>query len=338
MKRMLSCQPGARIATMVLGALLATLQADKVRAELQFRQPLVEVGDVKCGAALAHDFSFCNTAAQPIEIVEIQASCGCLKPRLEPRTIPPGESGTLHVEVNTLTQSAGPHTWEVHIRYQLGSEQREAVLRLAGNIVTEISVKPCSLSICADRAITHELHLIDLRPHALSITAVRLTSMKVTASVVGEARDAAGHLVRTIRINIADDFPEGRHEETLTIYTDDPTYRDLRVPVTIIKRPRQRVTATPAEATMLAQPGEPLPSRIVLLRDNQNEPVDIQEITTSDPAITCTWARGPGSHATLRIRVDRSRLKEEGLKGSVEVRVSKPVAETVSIPVTVHVP
>jgi hypothetical protein len=324
---------GWPLSVSVFALLLSALTA---RAQLQFSQSSVEAGDVRCGAPLVHDFTFRNSATQPIEIIDIQASCGCLKPRLEPRTISPGESGTLHIEVNTLTQSAGPHTWEVHVRYQIRDGAQEAVLRLVGNIVAEISVEPCQLTIHAGRAISHELRLTDVRPHPLNITAVRSTSPKITASVVGEARDAAGHLVRTLRIQLADDVPEGRHEETLSIYTDDSTYRDLRVPITIIKRPQQRVTATPAEAAMLAQPGHAIPSRIVLLRDGQNETVDIGQITTSDPAITCTWAQGPGTHATLRIRVDRSRLKEEALKGSVEVHIRKPAAETVTIPVTVN--
>jgi hypothetical protein len=167
---------------------------------------------------------------------------------------------------------------------------------------------------------------------------VRATSPKITASVVEEARDAAGHMVRTIRLDVADDLPEGRHEEMLAIYTDDPTYRDLKVPVTVIRRPRQRLTATPAEATMLAQPGQPIPSRIVLIRDSQNDAVDIEQITTSDSAIACTWARGPGSHATLRVSVDRSRLKADGLHGNIEVHIRKPAVETMTIPVTVTVP
>jgi hypothetical protein len=335
MKRTPSCRPSAWL---VFSLLVLALHASALRAELQVRQQRVDVGDVKCGAPLEHNFAFRNAATQPIEIVDIQASCGCLKPRLELRTIQPGASGTLHVEVNTLTQSAGPHTWEVHVRYRIGDTVQEAVLQLVGTIIAEISIEPCSLMIHADRAISHELRLTDVRPHVLTIKAVRSTSPKITASVVQEARDPAGYMVRTIQLNVADDVPEGRHEEMLVIYTDDPTYRDLKVPITVIKRPRQRVTATPAEVTMLAQPGQPIPSRIVLLRESQNETVDIEQITTSDPAITCTWVRGPGSHATLRIRVDRSRIKDDGLKGSVEVQVRKPVTETVTIPVTVNRP
>jgi hypothetical protein len=331
--------PDWPVAGRIVFAIVAILLSDSAaRAELQFRQPTVEVGDVKCGAPLAHDFAFRNAATQAIEIIDIQASCGCLKPKLEPRTFKPGEGGTLHIEVNTLTQSAGPHAWEVRVRYRLGEEIREPVLKLVGHIIAEISVEPNSLTIHADRAIAHELRLTDLRSHAMNITAVRSTSSNITARVAGEARDAKGHMVRTIRLEVADDLPEGRHEEMLDIYTDDAAYRDLKVPVTILKRPRQRLTATPTEVTLLAQPGQPLPSRIVLLRDSQNESVEIERITTSDPAIACTWARGPGVHATLRITVDHSRLKADGLRGSVEVHIRKPATETVTVPVVANVP
>ena len=58
----------------------------------------------------------------------------------------------------------------------------------------------------------------------------------------------------------------------------------------------------------------------------------------SDPAISCTWARGPGTNATLRITVDRTKLAGDSLHGVVEVQIRKPAAETVAIPVAVTTP
>jgi hypothetical protein len=327
-----------RLAVLVAVALLAIAHdTATARADLQFRQPSVIVGEVKSGARLTRDFAFTNAATQKIEIVELQGSCGCLKPKVEPRVYQPGESGTLHAEINTLTQGAGPHSWNIHVRYRLGDEMHEQTLQLTGQIIAEISVEPSSLTIFADHAITHELLLTDSRPRPLSITSVQATSPKLTPHVTEESRNAQGQLVRHVHLDVAEDFPDGRHEEMLDIYTDDTTYRDLKVPVTIVKRPQQRFTALPAAAELSAPPGKPLPSRIVLIRDSQNETVEIDRITTSDQAIACTWARGPNTMVTLRITVDRSRLHGDSIRGSVEVRVSKSVPEIVTIPVTATV-
>src|SRR5205807_1418051 len=119
-------------------------------------------------------------------------------------------------------------------------------------------------------------------------------------------RDNKDRLVCKIAVEPAPDCPEGRHEEAVVLYTSDPEYRDLTVPVTIVKRSRQRLSAAPREVTLTAAPGQPLPARIVQLRDPRDQPVLIETVTADDPAITCRWAPGPGNAATLRIRVDHA--------------------------------
>jgi hypothetical protein len=319
------------MATFLLGATIA-------RAEFHVAEPRVDIGEVKSGAPLAHEYAFTNTGSESLEIDEVLVSCGCQKPDFESRPYKPGESGKLRIEVNTLTQGAGPHAWRTTVRYRHGSEKHEQELLLTGTVVAEILVEPPQLVVFTDHAISHELRLIDQRTKALTITAVRTTSPKLTAQVTGEARDAQGHLTRDIRLDVGPDFPDGRYEETLSIYTDDPLYRHLKIPVTIAKRASQRFTALPNAVTLTASRGQPIPAKIVLIRDGNNEAVEIDRLTPSDPAIGCTWARGPGSNATLRISVDRARLQGDTLSGSVEVTISKPAADTITIPVTVTTP
>jgi hypothetical protein len=298
----------------------------------------LDAGTVKSGAPLVHEFAFTNCGTESIEIIDIQSSCGCAKPKLQTRLYKPGEGDKLHVEVNTLTQGSGPHSWRTVVRYREGDAIRETDIILSGTVVAEIAVEPPQLSVFADQAVAHELHVIDWRSKPFAITAVQTTSPKLTARVIGETRDDQGRLTRTIRLDLANDFPDGRREETLTIITDDPLYRELRVPIVVVKRPRQRITALPDAATLTAPRGQPIPAKIVRIRDGQDGAVEIDHLTPSDPAITCTWARGPGANATLRISVDRTKLIGIGLRGSIEVKISKPVAETLTIPVTVTMP
>src|SRR5262249_45219004 len=265
------------------------------RADLRFTQPRVDFGEVKSGAPLVHEFPFTNTGPETVEIAEIRASCGCLQPKLEPRCYKPGESGNLRSDVNTLTQAAGMHSWRIVVAYRQRETAGEQELLLTGTVVAEIRVEPPQLAIFADHAIRHELRVTDARTKALAITAVRATSPKLTPRVTGRARDAADRLTHSIRLDVAEDFPEGRHEEVLDIYTDDPLYRNLKVPVTIVKRSRQRFTATPSAVTLTASRGQAIPAKIVLIRDGENGTVEIERLTPSDPAIGCTWARGPGS-------------------------------------------
>jgi hypothetical protein len=306
----------------------------KARADLHFPQPRAEVGDVRTGKPLTHRFNFVNTGPEVVEITDARAGCGCMTPRLDKRVFQPAEEGALLLEINTLSQTSGPHTWRVQLSYRAGNRQVETSLQLTGQVVTEVSVQPAALTIFAGQAVAHEILLTDVRPHPLAIAEIRTSSPELTARVAGEERNAAGQIVRKVRIEVAGDGPEGRHAERVTIYTDDPGYGELVVPVTIVKQSRQRVAASPSQVTFLMSPGRPVPARMVLIRDRDNQDVILDKVEADHPAVVCQWAQGPGTMATVKVRVDPSRLEEEALHTFVQVHVRKPAPETVLIPVT----
>jgi hypothetical protein len=308
--------------------------APTARAELEFSETRAEVGDVRSGPVLSHAFRFVNQGPATSDIIDVRASCGCLTPRLERRSYAPGEEGRLVLEVNTLTQAAGPHTWRLDLRARTGSNLQDVALLLSGTLVTEVTVQPAALSLFVDRAVSEEVVVTDLRSTPFTIVAVAATSPAVPVHAGVRYRDAAGHWTCRIAVQVADDYPEGRHEETLSIYTDDPLYRELKVPLTIVKHLRQRLSAAPAEVGLQAAPGQPLPSRIVLLRDRDNQPVVVSDVQADSPAVTCQWARGPDNMATVKIHVDGAQLPAGSLRTTVHVRVSAPVPEVIDIPVS----
>jgi len=112
------------------------------------------------------------------------------------------------------------------------------------------------------------------------------------------------------------------------ILTDDPDYRDLKVPVTVVKRGRHRLTASPEQVKLHAA------SCLVLLRDSDNEPVVIDGVESDDPALVCRWANGANRLATIRIGVRQEAVTAGEAHGLVRVHLSKPVRETLTIPVT----
>src|SRR5262249_24070749 len=116
--------------------------------------------------------------------------------------------------------------------------------------------------------------------------------------------------------------------------TDDPEYPHLKVPVTIIKRAQQRLAATPSQVELTAPRGQPFPSRIVLIRDNKDQPVQIGQAIPDDPALVCKWVQGPNAMATLKIQVDRNQLRSDRLQTAVRIRITQPVHEEFIIPVS----
>jgi hypothetical protein len=206
-------------------------------------------------------------------------------------------------------------------------------LQLKARLIAEISVQPAILIVFADKIGRHELVLTDSRAGAVKIREVRTSSAKLFPRVSEPTCDPRGSHWK-IQLAVAEDYPDGRHEETVDIYTNDPRYSDVRVPVTLIKHAQQRLTATPSEVELVAQAGQPFPSRIVLVRDELGQSVHIDEILSDDPAITCQWAPGPNVMATVRVRAGQSMAAGESLRSAIHLRIDRPTVEIVTIPVT----
>jgi hypothetical protein len=320
------------LAAVLLGVLLVG-NMTAVRAELHFPKTEADAGQAYTGKELAHTFAFVNEGREAVEIVEARASCGCLTPQLEKRVYQPGERGALRLEVNTFTQPAGPHAWTVQVRTRSGADVQEVGLRLTAQLLTEVSIQPAALVLFTDQAVAHELVLSDTRPQPLTATSVQVNLAGLKPSLTARGQEG-GRALQTIRLEVTADCPEGRHEEFLHILTDDPEYRDLKVPVIVVKRSRQRLAATPSQVTLTAPPGQPVPSRIVLVRDNDDQGVVIDKVEADDPAITCQWAPGPNAMATVKIRVDRARVRGSSLQAIVQVHVSKPQPDVLLIPIS----
>ena len=113
--------------------------------------------------------------------------------------------------------------------------------------------EPPTLTVFADNAVGHEIILTDLRSQPLTVAEVRTSSPQVHGKVTDQFQDGQGHSVRKIHLEVASDYAEGRHDEVVDIVTNDPLYRNLQVPVTVVKRTRQRLSAAPA--TVSHRPG-----------------------------------------------------------------------------------
>ncbi len=252
-------------ALLVLCLPIPLLWTPDVRAELECAEPTVEKGEVRSGVPLSHRFVFVNRGRETVEVTDVRPSCGCLAPKLEQRRFRPGESGTLLLEVNTLTQPAGANSWRTTIHYKTDGVEHELPLYVCARVVMEISVEPPSLAIYTDTSISHEITVIDRRTEPLIVRAVSASSPHVRARLGELRRNDAGQWLRSIQVEVLADCPEGHHNESLCICTSDPTYPELKVPFTIVKRPRQQVSAAPSSILLSEAAGQPLPARIVLL-------------------------------------------------------------------------
>jgi hypothetical protein len=308
--------------------LVGVLTAAPASAQLVCPAADADVGTVKCGQPLSHSFQVVNRGVVAVEVTGARTSCGCLVPLIKQRILAPGQETTVLLEINTLTVAIGPQSWRLTVHScPVGRPDAEEVLPLTvrGTVIAEVRVEPTTLVLSAD-APAPVVKITDSRPRQLNIVDVRTTLPSL------QARQVAGKGGYFVQLEVRPDCPEGRHEAILTMTTDDPAYPELRLPVTVQKRSRSGVRAIPAEVTWGGVGSGPLPSRLLRLTGADDAPVQIETVEADHPALSCTWARGPGNAATLKVQADRTKMDGDVLRTTLRVRLAGG-AEALTIPV-----
>jgi Protein of unknown function (DUF1573) len=318
--------------------LAATLGADPT--PLVIDNPSVDLGELAANKPLVQTFKLKNTGRDALTITDVAAGCACFRHRLEASVIPPGESTELTVGLNLLTQPEGPNTWRLAVRYKTEATPAvtgEQVIRLAAKVRKDVTVEPVALMLSAEKEITGSLTVIDRRGKPLTVTGVRLGIKDVRAEVK-PAADAGGRRAQKIELTVAEACPAGQYADEVCIDTDDPDYKELRIPLRIVKKaPATGAEAVPGSVTLRFAKEQAVASSLVRVRDAGGQEVVVDKVECDHPAVACKWAAGPGTMATVRVTVDLAKANAAGV-AVVTVRRKGPVPETILIPVSWTLP
>ncbi|MCI0376660.1 MAG: DUF1573 domain-containing protein [Gemmataceae bacterium] len=293
-------------------------------ADLRFLEPIAELGEIRGGIPLRHAFTFVNAGATPLEIVEVNRGCGCVSPRLEKRKLAPREKGTLTFDLRTLGQKDGPHAWNATVRYRQDNVTRDVSVSMRATVKNEVTVQPAVLAFFVEKTLRQEVTLTDTRKMPLQVRAVESTSGALRI----QTKPLGGGVTKIVLEANAADLTPGRHDELLSIYTSDPEYGHLQIPLTLTRLSAALVQAVPQRVELRGQNA----SQLVRLRPRGAETVVVEKIEADHPAIVCTWAAGPGTSATVRLRVEMGRAIGKAVDGVVRIQLSQPKGSVV-IPV-----
>jgi hypothetical protein len=309
-----------------------------VRAELTCSGTTYEAGQVSTGTVIRRNFMLVNQGRSTIEVTEVKPGCGCLRPHLNQSTIDPGQQSTLTLEINTLTQAAGPNLWRTVVHYEENGIPAELTVYVRATLEAVVSVSPATLIIHTQKAARGEFVLSEHYETPLTIRGAVAVSPHVRATC-GTPTRQGGVWKRTISLEVLPSMPEGRHDDMIRLMTGDAWSSDLSVPFTVVKRSPGRVEASPSTLAVMVQGEAALPSRIVLLSSGEGKPVVIENVDTSHSFIRCTWAQGPGERATIRVVFDRDKMPVgQSFDASIYVHVREPMQQVVTIPVHVTRP
>ncbi|MSR31181.1 MAG: DUF1573 domain-containing protein [Gemmataceae bacterium] len=299
---------------------LACLLSPSAWGQLACSQASIDRGEVFAGAPFRHVFTLVNQGKATIEILEARPGCGCLRPPSIPKSLPPGESFSLPVEIHTLTQPEGPQTFFLTLRYRDRNETQELRLEARANIRVQVGVAPAAAAIYTDRAMTHTLTLRDSRENPLRVLSASSSLSGLKTRLEKPGSDPEGGIKQIIHIDIPESLPAGRHLAWISLVTTDAGYSGLQVPLTVVKRDPGRVTASPEMILLLHRPEEVSSARLVRLSTQGGGQVLIEKVETSE-GLRCTWALGPSKDATLRVVAEGKKIPAGIERGEVRVWV-----------------
>lgn len=314
--------------------LVSALALGQPPASFHSPAPTAAKGDVKAGPPLVHTFELANTTGGTVAITKVESACGCLRRALGAETLAAGQKTQLTVEVNTLTQPEGPNRWQITVGYTLTApggqpEAKELLLQITSNLVREVAVSPPQLAFSTAGAANQTITITDKRDKPLTVTRAASSSDFVTVEVA-----QAGGVPRAqgVVVKLSATAPAGHRDELVVLYTDDPAYPELRIPVRVLKRAASAVVATPDAPSVRFAPGQPEASVLVQLRSPDGKPFAIAGAECDRPGVQVKYSTGSAALATVRVTVPHEVAREAG-SCTVRVKLADGAGE-VALPVS----
>lgn len=307
-----------------------------VRAELLCLEPSFNAGLLLAGKPFKHSFALNNQGKEAVHILEALPSCGCLRPTLSKTILNPGEAITLPIEIHTLTKPQGAHRFSISIRYKEAGEIKELALEVKALIQVEVEVSPAASAIFTDRAITQPFCVKDTRAKPMRIVAAVSSNAQITFQIHPPTLNEKKESVQTIMVLISELLTPGKHDLWIHLVSDDVSYGEMKIPLTIVKRDGKLASAAPSRLYLEGSVGVPFGAKMVRINKAGAEPVKVDKVECSHPALKCTWAQGPGDDATIRLLLDEKKLPQGETIAELRILLKGNQTQSVIIPVNIQ--
>lgn len=224
------------LAAQAVGPKASPVAAAAVRPALAFDQYLVDLGPVNPSEEVRVHFDFTNRGTENVTIDELLPSCGCLQPQLPKKEYKPGESGSFFVRVQTANENPGLKEYNIAVKYNDPEPRQAEVFFRVVLPDDEVLVRPRALAfyqLGSGGIKPQTIEITDRRGRHLNVTRVECSRDVVRVERQESQPDESGIWRERLSVAVADVLPPGRIEALIRIFTDDPEYRVLRVPLEI---------------------------------------------------------------------------------------------------------
>jgi len=114
-----------------VGVLGFAVQAQEKTAKIEFKQQVIDYGEIAKGSDGVRVFEFTNTGDVPLVISNVHSSCGCTIPKKPEAPIAPGATGTIEVKYDT--NNVGPIRKTITV--QSNAETPTVAVKIKGKVL-----------------------------------------------------------------------------------------------------------------------------------------------------------------------------------------------------------
>jgi hypothetical protein len=196
---------------------------------ISFDTETKDFGKILEGEKLKHIFRFVNKGTQTLQVLSVNASCGCTSTLLSKKSIKAGQDGQIEVVVDT---SGRPGT--LHKTVTVTSNDplhQQVVLTITAAVESEFTPSQPSVyfgKVPKGQEVTKEIFITVQSPAAVSIVSVESNDSNVTARIE-PAPNSDGKKYKLIATQKAD-AKEGYHFGALTVKTTSERTPEFRIP------------------------------------------------------------------------------------------------------------
>ncbi len=120
-----------------VGVIGFTATAQDKTARIEFKNDVIDYGEITKGSDGVRVFEFTNTGAVPLVISNVRSSCGCTIPKKPKDPIAPGDTGVIEVKYDT--NRVGPIRKTITV--QSNAETPTVALKIKGTVVANSTGK-----------------------------------------------------------------------------------------------------------------------------------------------------------------------------------------------------
>jgi hypothetical protein len=292
-------------------------------------------GTVPKGTVLVHKFTLTNIYDVPIQVIDVNPSCSCLKAYPPERVLQPNESAEFAVAMDT-GMFTGPNAQM--IRVTVGPQYvSTAVLRLEATSRADVTLTPGAVDFGTVAQGQPATKSVTLEASAGLRGGWKLTGLvPPTGPVEVKVQEAARGFLGakyTVSVTLRPDAPAGPVSETITLKTSDPAAPVVQVPVTGVVQPP--VTVSPDRVRFPATRVGDVREHRVLVRGSQNQSFRLGPVADSGDGVSVieTLRGAPGPVAMLVVRFAPTAA------GTVSraIKLDVQLANGTTVPAVLHV-